>query len=494
MPVVRFVFFCLLCVGLLPPTHSLGQSARLDSSVVVRNIVLTGHVRTRERIIFRELEIKPGDTIRVADLPGKLAWDSRKLNNTNLFITVSVTASRIADSTGIGQPEPVRSARARPAGPTPVDVFVTMKERWYALAYPVFDLADRNFNEWWYDRGRSLRRVIYGGRLDYRNVTGNNDRLGVIAEFGFLRRFFVTYQRPYIDRAQRLGFRVDALYQTNKEIAYRSRFDKLVFLRSEELLRRRLYVGASLTHRNGFYQFHGLGLRYVDNQIADTVARLNPAYYGDARTRQRYLQLSYGYRFDRRDNVAYPLRGSLITGDLIWNGLLPRDDLRQVELVASAARFWALSPKPDNRWYASSGVRGQVIFPQPQPYNDLRGLGYLQEVVRGYELYIIDGQHFGLWKNSLRYNLFNTVKHLRWVKVKQFSTFPIAAYLTGFVDAGYVSSTIARPFESRLANRPLLGTGLSLDVVTFYNVVGRFSATVNGQGQRGFYFNIAQEF
>jgi hypothetical protein len=40
----------------------------------------------------------------------------------------------------------------------------------------------------------------------------------------------------------------------------------------------------------------------------------------------------------------------------------------------------------------------------------------------------------------------------------------------------------------------LLGTGLSLDVVTFYNVVGRFSATVNGQGQRGFYFNIAQEF
>lgn len=453
-----------------------------DSTVVVRSVHLAGNVRTRDRIVLRELESRPGDTIRVADLPGKLSWDQRKLNNTNLFITVSVSARKTADSLSIK------------AGPTPVEVDVVMKERWYLLAYPVFDLADRNFNEWWYDRGRSLRRVIYGARLDYRNVSGNNDRLVGVAEFGFLNRFQISYQRPYIDRAQRFGLRFDVSYQTNKELAYRSRLDKLVFLRSEELLRKRVFVGAALTRRDGFYQFQNLGLRFVRNQIADTVARLNPAYYLDGRTRQNYLQLSYGYRFDQRDNVAYPLRGTFVTGDAIWYGLLPQDDLNQAELVASAARFWALSKQPKGRWFASSGVRGQVILPRRQPYNDLRGLGYNQEVVRGYELYIIDGQHFGLWKNTLRFQLFNTVKQLRWLKVKQFNTFPMAAYLTAIADAGYVQSSIAQKFESRLANRLLLGTGIGLDVVTFYNLVGRFSATVNGQGQRGIYFSIGQEF
>lgn len=475
------VFFSFLLFS-IPWKPLFGQVSAADSTIIIRNVNLAGNVRTRDRIVLRELEIRPGDTIRVADLPGKLAWDQRKLNNTNLFITVSVTTRKTADSLTIH------------AGPTPVEVDVVMKERWYVLAYPVFDLADRNFNEWWYDRGRSLRRVIYGARLDYRNVSGNNDRLVGVAEFGFLNRLQVSYQRPYIDRAQRTGLRFDASYQTNKELAYRSRFDKLVFLRSEELLRKRVFAGASLTRRNGFYQFQSVGLRYVRNQIADTVARLNPTYYLDGRTRQHYLQLSYGYRYDRRDNVAYPLRGTLITGDAVWYGLLPQDDLNQVELVASAARFWALSKQPKGRWFASSGVRGQVILPRRQPYNDLRGLGYNQEVVRGYELYIIDGQHFGLWKNTLRYQLFDTVKQLSWLKVKQFNTFPIAAYLTGFADAGYVQSSIGRQFESRLANRVLLGTGVGLDVVTFYNLVMRFSATVNGQGQRGFYFSIGQEF
>ena len=468
------------------------QRTALDSTIVIRRVNLSGNVRTRNRIVLRELEIRPGDTVRVADLPGKLAWDQRKLNNTNLFITVSVTARKTADSIPLPQAKAVGQVII--VGPRPVDGDVVLKARWYVLTYPVFDLADRNINEWWYDRGRSFRRVIYGGRLDYRNVSGNNDRLVGVAEFGFLNRFLIAYQRPYIDRAQRTGLRFDVSYQTNKEIAYRSRFDKLVFLRSEELLRKRVFVGASLTRRNGFYQFQSLGLRYVRNQIADTVARINPTYYGDGRTRQQYLQLSYGYRFDRRDNVAYPLRGTLVTGDVFWYGLLPRDDLNQVELVVSAARFWALSNQPNGRWFASSGVRGQVISPRRQPYNDLRGLGYNQEVVRGYELYSIDGQHFGIWKNSLRYQLINTVKQLSWLKIKQFNTFPIAAYLTGFADAGYVRSSIAQQFESRLANRLLFGTGVSLDVVTFYNLVGRFSATINGQGQRGLYFSSGQEF
>jgi outer membrane protein assembly factor BamA len=495
----------LFLVALNPlPTHPLpavlSDSLTLPTRAIVRSVRLDGNLRTRDRIIRREIELRPGDTIALADLPAKLDWDRNKIANTNLFVTVAVTAQLIgADTTAPG---------SLPA----IDVLVTMKERWYLIVYPVFDLADRNFNEWWYQRNRDPRRIVYGGRLSYRNLTGNNDKLGLRVELGFLRRFGVEYQIPYIDRAQRIGLRVEATYLTNNELAYRSQFDKLVFVRDQNaLLREQQTLTLGLTRRANFYGFEELQLNYTHTDIADTVARLNPDYFLDGRVRQRYLRLSYSFRYDRRDNVAYPLRGTLAGVQANWLGLLPTDDLRQLEVVGSYGRFWPLpwgrpvaltdssavttvaGRAARYRWFVSSGLRGQVILPQQQPYNLLRGLGYNQEVVRGYELYSIEGQHFALWKNTLRFQLFNTVRQLRWLRVRQFNTVPVAAYLTVFADAGYVWNSYRQPYQSILANQLLTGAGLSLDVVTFYNLVGRLSIARNGRGETGFFFNIAQE-
>ncbi|QJW90942.1 BamA/TamA family outer membrane protein [Spirosoma taeanense] len=444
-------------------------------SVVVRSVTLTGNYRTRDRIILREMTLHTGDTVRLGDLPGRTAWDQRNINNTNLFVTVDlltqVTAS--ADTTQLAQ----------------LDLTVAMKERWYLIAYPVFDLADRNFNEWWYDRGRDLRRTIYGGRLSYRNVTGNNDRLQLVLERGFLSRTIVSYSRPYIDRAQKIGMRVDFGYQTNKEIPYRTRADKWVYARSEALLRERMYAGLTLTHRRGLYHYHSFDARYTRNTIADTIARLNPDYFLDGRTRQQYLAIGYGYRYDRRDNVVYPLQGVLFSAGIGVSGLLPSDSFRFAEVASSATRYWSLG----GRFYAATGLRGRLTWPSRQPYFNLRGLGSSLDMVRGYELFVVDGQRTTVWRNSLRYQLFNVRKQLDWLRIRQFNTLPIAAYLTAFGDAGYVSSTVAEQYQSRLANRLLVGTGMSLDIVTYYNLVFRFSGTINGQGKTGFFFNLAQE-
>lgn len=451
--------------------------ADIDStqSVVVRSITLQGNYRTRDRIIRREMTLHVGDTVRLADLPGRLAWDQRNINNTTLFVTVDAATQLTPpiDSTQLAQ----------------LDVTILMKERWYLIAYPVFDLADRNFNEWWYDRGRDFRRTIYGGRLSYRNVTGNNDRLQLVIERGFLSRTVVSYSRPYIDRAQKIGLRVDFGYQTNKEIPYRTQADKWVYAKSEELLRERIYAGMSLTHRRGLYHYHTFDARYTRNTIADTVARLNPDYFLDNKTEQRFLAIGYGYRYDRRDNVVYPLRGTLFSAVVGLSGLLPNDNFHFVETSASITRYWPLG----GRFYGAASLRGRTTWPNRQPYYNLRGLGSGNDMVRGYELYVIDGQRSAVWRNSVRYQLFNVRKQLNWLHVRQFNTVPIAAYLTAFGDAGYVSSNVAEQYQSRLANRLLVGTGLSLDVVSFYNLVLRFSGTVNRQGKTGFFFNLAQE-
>lgn len=468
---------CLASLGCVAATHKTPADApdSMARPVVIRAVVFVGNVRTRARIIQREMSLHAGDTVRAADLAGKLAWDQRNINNTNLFVTVDVETRRTepADSSQLPQ----------------LDVTVRMKERWYIIAYPVFDLADRNFNEWWYDRGHDLRRTIYGGRLSYRNVTGSNDRLQIAIERGFLQRTVISYARPYIDRAQKIGLRVDVSLLSNNEIPYRTDADKWLYLREEYSLRNRRSAALTLTRRNGLYHYHSLEARYTHTTIADTVARLNPDYFLDGRTMQRFSSLTYGYRYDRRDNVVYPLRGTLFTAGIGVLGLLPSDNFRFLDLSAAITRYWPLGGK----FYGSGSLRGRTTWPDRQPYFNLRGLGSSADIVRGYELYVIDGQRFGVWRNSLRYQLFNTVKQLNWLHVRQFNTVPIAAYVTAFADAGYVSSTVAQEYRSQLANRLLVGTGLSLDVVSFYNLVFRFSATVNGQGKRGFFVGLAQD-
>lgn len=445
-------------------------------SVIVRSVKLQGNYRTRDRIILREMTLHVGDTVRLAELPGRLAWDQRNISNTNLFITVDLATVQITpdDSTQFGR----------------LDLTVTMKERWYLIAYPVFDLADRNFNEWWYDRGHDLRRVIYGARLSYRNVTGNNDQLQIVFERGFLQRTVLSYSKPYIDRAQRIGLRVDLSYSTNKEIPYRTQFDKWVYVKGEDQLRSRAYAAVILTHRRGLYHYHTLDTRYSRNTIADTIARLNPDYFLDGRTEQQYMSISYSYRYDRRDNVSYPLRGTLFVGGAGLSGILPHDNFRFLDMSASITRYWPLG----GRFYAAGTVRARSTWPTRQPYFNLRGLGNSVDMVRGYELFVIDGQRTAIWRNSVRYQLFNTRKQLNWLHVRQFNTLPIAAYITAFGDAGYVRSTVAEEYQSRLANQLLLGTGMSLDIVTYYNFVMRFSGTINRQGNTGFFFNLAQEF
>lgn len=449
----------------------------VDSSRFVRvgSVTLLGNYRTRDRIVLREMTLHPGDTVRLANLPGRLAWDQRNISNTNLFVTVSIT-------TGLTAPSDTTQ-------PGVVDLTVALKERWYFVAYPVFDIADRNLNEWWYDRGRDFRRTIYGGRLSYKNVTGTNDRLQVELVRGFLKRTIVSYSKPYIDRAQTIGLRVDVGYLTNNEIPYRTQADKWLYVKSDRLLRERTYAGLLLTHRRGLYHYHSIEARYTQNRIADTIARLNPDYFLDAQTRQQYTTVSYGYRYDRRDNVAYPLQGTLLRVSAGLNGLLPSDNFRFLDFSASVTQYWPLG----GRFYGAGSLRGRASWPARQPYFNLRGLGNSVDMVRGYELYVIDGQRFGIWRNSLRYQLVNTVRQLNWLRVRQFNTLPIAAYLTAFGDAGYVRSSVAEQYQSRLANRLLVGTGVSLDIVTYYNLVFRLSGTVNGQGKTGFFFNLAQE-
>ena len=62
----------LAFTGLASPTFA---QTPVDSTqlVTIGSVTLTGNDRTRDRIVLREMTLHPGDTIRLADLPGRLS-------------------------------------------------------------------------------------------------------------------------------------------------------------------------------------------------------------------------------------------------------------------------------------------------------------------------------------------------------------------------------------------------------------------------------------
>lgn len=439
--------------------------------IIVGDVHVEGNYKTKSLIILREMAVHTGDTIPPGQLQEVLEIDRRKIINTNLFITVDMLTKPNPDS--------IRT-----------DIRVVVKERWYFIALPVFQLADRNFNEWWYDRNRDLKRTIYGVYLSYGNVTGRADKLRFIAEFGFIPKFEVAYSLPYIDKAQKTGITLGSSYSMNKTMAKRTWGDKLDYLSSEEKNRERFYSYVTLTRRNKYYTFHSLDLRWSTTKISDTIALLNPNYLLNGRTKQNYFQLTYSFSYDKRDNAQYPLQGQ--SGGIQFSkiGLLPSDDVNLGYFYGSYRQFLPIS----NRWYANAGVRGRFSIPKRQPYLQTTGLGYRNDLVRGYELYVIDGQDYALVKSEIKYRLFSVKKHFSWIPVRQFNTIPIAAYINTFADAGYVKNSYPELSKTGLGNSMLFGAGTGLDVVTFYNIVARFNININAEGDRRFFFNLAREF
>src|SRR6516162_9611181 len=86
-----------------------------DSSRVltVNRVLIIGNKVTKERIISREITLKPGDTISLKRLPHELLWDKRKIYNLRLFHTVDVRSLELPDDR--------------------IDLLVDVTERWYTF-------------------------------------------------------------------------------------------------------------------------------------------------------------------------------------------------------------------------------------------------------------------------------------------------------------------------------------------------------------------------
>jgi len=438
------------------------QFIRIDS------ILFKGNEKTKNQILSRELDFKPGDSIAINTLDTRLEYNRRKLMNTNLFIWVKADLNQLPN----GQ----------------LKISFEFLEQWYILGYPIFQLADRNLNDWW-SRGHDLNRSIFGLHFIHNNFQGRNEKLLIKAETGFTQRLDFTYSNPYLDKKKTLGLAINASYSTSKTIPYKTRNDTLQYFTDEKTLRERWAGGITLRKRFKFYDIQTLELKYSHTIVADTIIKLNPNYFTYNTKEQNFTQLLYTYSYDFRDLIAYPLKGRKF--DITFNkvGILPADQVDFWEITGAIAYFFDLGSK----FFLTTQLKAKISKNTDIPYANIRGLGYGNEIVRGYELNVLDGKSYFLNRNTVKFQLLNKVFKLPFLPIKQFNQIPIAIYPTAFYDFAYVSNNFSEK-ENKLVNQWISGGGLGFDVVTYYNLVCKFGFPVTNGSKIGMVIGIGREF
>jgi outer membrane protein assembly factor BamA len=445
----------------------------VPDSVKVNNIFIIGNQKTQKNIILRELDFSTDYFYDWETFMGILKADQQKIYNLRLFTEVEIT--------------PLFT------GPEDVEILISVKERWYILPSIIFELADRNFAEWWTNQERDFSRVNYGLRLNHSNVGGRNEKLRLMAQFGFTKAFDILYSKPYIDKNQKHGLAFQMTYADQKTIPIRSELNKQVFFKNEteSILRRNFSTAIRYTYRRTFYNFHFVTLGYNRTWLNNDVLVENPNYFQHENNYLRYLYFQYSFRHDRRDNVAYATDGELLQLTGTKYGLFFSDELNEIEFNLVANKYIPIGDK----FHYAGGLTGAWFFSDQQPYTLVRGIGYNPNFIRGYELNVIEGQQLYVQKNSLRYKFLDVAIDLSsYLKLEQFNTLPFKMYLSANFDHGFVTDRNKVPLNARLTNKYLFGYGAGIDVVGFYDAVFRFEYSFNNQGEGNFFFNFKAPF
>jgi outer membrane protein assembly factor BamA len=368
---------------------ALAQNTEEAKKIIIKKWKITGNKRTRTRIIEREIPIELPFETSLADTAELFKRIRENIFNTRLFNKVTVDLEILPDSK---------------------ENFYTLKikveERWYLIAYPIIEFADRTINEWYYNQGADWRRINYGLRVTQNNISGNNDPLNIGIQSGFLKKYDISYRLPYFSKKQRGGLSIAANYSTNRSVAGLTEYNRQVFYKNDvdllEIARKRTQVALSYTLRGGIYNFHEAQFGWNKNSINDSLITVNPTYYNQGATSQQFWVLRYGYRYDKRNYRLYATKGYYFQIDVEKLGLFESDDLDIGSIRLKAAKYYQLHPK----LFLAFGIDILSSYPQKQPYSNTYGLGYQLRIVRGYDKFVIEGPNSFLFRSSLRFKLF----------------------------------------------------------------------------------------
>lgn len=443
--------------------------------MVVGKISLEGNQITQPYIIYREIIVKEGDTLTETNFKTRLEQSRLNLLNTSLFNFVNFDT--VANANGV------------------INLKFRMIERWYLFPFPIFEIADRNFNTW-IDH-RDWRRVNYGGFIKWSNLRGRMEVLNLLIRFGYDERYRLIYDIPYINSKQTLGLTFVASINQNHEVAYKTENNKPVFYRGENYLLQNYLSSIGLNYRPSIFNTYSAIIGYNRFDYSTKLSELNPAYAPGVANQLNLIKASLYLRNDHRDSKPYPIMGYYADAEIsaqkgIYTGNQKYSNTYLYANLNSYNRF-------TQSWLWSAGTTFKISANENKPYFLNQGLGYGKDYVRGYEYYVIDGSNYFLVRTSIKYNLLKPqIRDLKITGTEKFDKIHYAVYLNIFADMGAsfskvqneVPSTILLNNVQTLNNKLLRGIGIGLDLVTYYDKVLRIEYSINHFGQGGFYIHF----
>ena len=307
---------------------------------------------------------------------------------------------------------------------------------------------------------------------------------------GFETVLNVYYQVPYIDKKQNNGLLISSSYFEAKSIPVVTIDNIRRFATSQDEVLRRAYTNI-ITHsyRSSFYSFHNTSIGYLRADVADTVARINENFLGDGRTQQQFLTLGYSYVWDKRNNVNYPTEGSRFRTSLTKVGLGIFND--GVDYWRARLQYSKYTSFEDN-FFLVNNVSILSTFPaRDRAYFNYSSIGFLLQVLRGYDLRIIEASSYGLQRNEFKHQLFGRKYNIKkMMPIRQFQTFPITIYGKVFFDQGYAIGFPDYEGSALLTDKYLYSVGTGLDLVLVNDLTFRLEFSRNGEGQTNFFINL----
>lgn len=414
------------------------------------------------------MTLREGQTISTSELKAKIERSKGNLWNLLLFNYVEIDTARNEQNA--------------------IDLVVRVTERWYVWPIPFVEFADRNLSEWW--QTKRWDRLDFGTLVRWSNFRGMKEELTLHLRFGFNNRYELRYEIPYLDKAQKWGIEFKGGYEQSHEVAYATVGNKRVFYKNpHRYIRKESYGAVTPRWRPNLYNLHKLEISFTHAWVVDSIALLQPEYYGSGEHLSKYFSIEYEVVRDVTDYTDYPLKGYR------FEALFRKDGLRIFDspidiwtLEVEYAKYWQLH----KRLYFAHGQKIKVSSTNGQAYSLQQGLGYENDFVRGYELYVIDGQHYGLLKTALKFAILPMRKvKLKFLKSEKFNTLPLAIYINANYDMGYVIDNQYHK-SNPLAGSLLLGGGIGLDLVTFYDISWRAEYSINKNMQHGFFVHFTK--
>lgn len=443
-------------------------------SMIISGFQFEGLEKTKEWILIREIRYDPGTKIAFSDLSKAIQFIESDLRKTNLFTKIQISPKLSYEEI------------------TYVLFHIEVHENWYIFPSIIAELADRNFNVWWNDHHRSLKRINLGLAVQHINFRGIGDKLYLKYHFGYTKRAEGRYFVPAIGPKSKFGIGGGLFYTEFKETPVMNTGDKQVFVKdgNKPLFYKR-EVSLSLRYKRDKFWTIDFRTNHHRNNIDDQLALANPDFFLNGDTKQIYTIVGISLSYFNLDHNLRPTRGYKVDWTLRQTGIpgLEKHSFTSLSKTIKASR--QLSSRIN---LETAAAFKWTINTQKQPYNLYKGLGYSDTNISGYELYVIDGKDFFYLNNQFRLFL----KSYGWKFFRILPGEPILRIKTDIdlalqLNLAYVNDPFYHP-GNELVNRLLYSTGIGLNFTVNDLVEFNTFYSVNHRGDRGLYFHTRKAF